>query len=168
VTNHKAKTVFVSTELYSRGISGDTSGHGSDALQALTALRQNLASQSEYTIITLTSLNAGSAPLHERVGRPLTQLMKADLVRFRTLVPDDQWLAWKELLASLTHNASYYRVDTPQSEFIPSSQFDMDIVPIIADFLELNQVDRTTPSLHDGQPSTSSSLFGKILHNLFR
>lgn len=163
IVNHQAKTLFVSTEIYSRGMSGTDSGNGASALQTLSTLGRALATHSEYTIITLTSLNVGSVQLNERVGSPLSLLMKTDVQRFRQFVTNDQRLAWNEMLDSLAHNASYYRIDTPQGKPEATSQKSNEVVETLAAFLKLNP--EATPQ---NSPADSSTPIIAKLSNLVR
>lgn len=137
VTNPDQKIVFISPEIYSRGLSGSESGHGKTTLVALHKFLQNLANQSGFTIVCFSSLNVGSEQLNAMLGFPIPQLLKTHVSNFKKLVPRDQFINWLELLETLPHEASYYYQFKPAEEQAVSESHPQ--LPTIIDFLGLNQ-----------------------------
>jgi hypothetical protein len=167
VTNPDQKIVFVSPEIYSRGLSGSESGHGKTTLVALHTFLQNLANQSGFTIVCFSSLNVGSEQLNAMLGFPIPQLLKTHVSNFKRLVPRDQFINWLELLETLTHEASYYY------QFVPAPSNPIEVIPEetlrqVIDFFKLGQIEDENPTPR-AQPTPIKivTTFQNLVRNLF-
>lgn len=157
VTNLDQKIVFISPEIYSRGLSGKESGHGKATLDALHAFLQDIANQSGFTIVCFSSLNVGSEQLNAVLGFPIPPLLKTHVAKFREQVPRDQFINWLELLETLPHETSYYYQFKPAAEKAALESHLQ--LPIVIDFLGLNQT-------NNGQEEKPVGGLGKDLKNL--